>query len=96
MDCSYKIWLDLQSKPLHPNISIYVLYTLLDTFPLVLTRRIWVLIKAFMVQNLILFFFVILMNDLAILLLREITFWFIGLRRLKSAVYIAEMVPLLI
>ena len=56
MDCSYKIWLDLQSKPLHPNISIYVLYTLLDTFPLVLTRRIWVIIKAFMVENHFLFF----------------------------------------
>ena len=49
-----------------------------------------------MVENHFLFFFVILMNDLAILLLREITFWFTGLRRLKSAVYIAEMVPLLI
>ena len=55
MDCSYKIWLDLQSKPLHPNISIYVLYTLLDTFLLVLTRRIWVIIKGLWLK--IIFFF---------------------------------------
>ena len=27
-------------NPLHPNISIHILYTLLYTFPLVLTRRI--------------------------------------------------------
>ena len=32
--------------PLHPNISIYILYTLLYLFPLVLTRRTYLKIKA--------------------------------------------------
>ena len=32
-------------NPLHPNISIHILHTLLYTFPSVLTRRIWLTIK---------------------------------------------------
>ena len=32
-------------NPLHPDISIHILYTLLYTFPLVLTRRICFTIK---------------------------------------------------
>ena len=33
-------------NPLHPNISIQILHTLLYTFPLVLTMRICLTIKA--------------------------------------------------
>ena len=33
-------------NPLHPNFSIYILHTLLYTFPLALTRRIHLKIKA--------------------------------------------------
>lgn len=35
----------------HPNISIEILYTLLYTFPLVLTRRIGLTIKASLVGD---------------------------------------------
>ena len=34
-------------KPLHPNISIHILHTVLYTFPKVLTRRICLTIKSF-------------------------------------------------
>ena len=34
--------------PLHPNISIYFLHTVLYTFPMVLTRRICLTIKSFL------------------------------------------------
>ena len=33
--------------PLHPNISRYILHTVLNTFPKVLTRRIGLTIKSF-------------------------------------------------
>ena len=38
-------------NPLHPNISIYTLHTLLNTFPLVLTRRICLTIKVSLVGD---------------------------------------------
>ena len=38
-------------NPLHPNISIHSLYTFLYTFPLVLTRRICLAIKASLVGD---------------------------------------------
>ena len=38
-------------NPLHPNISIHILHTLLYTFPLILTRRICLTIKASLVGN---------------------------------------------
>ena len=38
-------------NPLHPNISIHSLYTLLYTFPLVLTMRICLAIKASLVGD---------------------------------------------
>ena len=41
-----KCWSLLQVNPLHPDISIYFLYTLLFTFTLVLTRRIHFTITA--------------------------------------------------
>ena len=34
-------------NPLHPNISIHILHTVLDTFPKVLKRRICITIKSF-------------------------------------------------
>ena len=34
-------------NPLHPNISMYILHTVLYTFPKVLTRRICLTIKSF-------------------------------------------------
>ena len=37
--------------PLHPNISINILYSLLFTFHFVLTRRICLTIKASLVSN---------------------------------------------
>ena len=38
-------------NPLHPNISIYTLHTLLYTFPLVLTRRMYLTIKVSLVGD---------------------------------------------
>ena len=35
-------------NPLHPNISLYILLTVLYTFPKVLTRRICLIIKSFL------------------------------------------------
>ena len=35
-------------NPLHPKISLYILYTVLDTFPKMLTRRICRTIKEFL------------------------------------------------
>ena len=54
--------------PLHPNISIHSLDTLLYTFPLSLTRRIHLTINAFNVGNHISFILVILMDDSAVFL----------------------------
>ena len=36
-------------KPLHPNISMHILYTVLYTNPKVLTRRICLTIKSFLI-----------------------------------------------
>ena len=38
-------------NPLHPNISMYILHTILFTFPKVLTRRIYFTIKSFLVGD---------------------------------------------
>ena len=35
-----KMWKKKQNNNLHPNISMHILYTILDTFPRVLIRRI--------------------------------------------------------
>ena len=35
-------------NPLHPNISMHILHTVLYTFPVVLTRRICLTIKGFL------------------------------------------------
>ena len=45
------VYLGSLTLPLHPNISIYILNTLLFTFPLVLTRRIHLTIKASVVDD---------------------------------------------
>ena len=34
-------------NPFHPNISLHILHTVLYTFPKVLTRRFYLLIKSF-------------------------------------------------
>ena len=39
---------DCVMNPLHPNFSMYILHTVLYTFPKVLTRRIWLTIKSFL------------------------------------------------
>ena len=49
-------------NPLHPNISIHILYTLLYTFPLVLTRRICLTL------TIMSFTHTILKNDSAVIL----------------------------
>ena len=41
-------------NPLHPNISMYILHTVLYTFPKVLTRRIYLTIKSSMIISFIL------------------------------------------
>ena len=38
-------------NPLHPNISLQVLHSVLYTFPMVLRRRIWLTIKSFLGFN---------------------------------------------
>ena len=48
-------------NPLRPNISIQILHTLLYTFPLVLTRRICLTIKAS--QLVIIFFILMILNE---------------------------------
>ena len=40
-----KVTQNLPVNPLHPNISMYILHTVLCTFPKVLTRRICVTVK---------------------------------------------------
>ena len=50
------------ANPLHPNISIHILYTLLYTFPLVLTRRICLTL------TIMSFTHTILKNDSAVIL----------------------------
>ena len=60
--------MDLHSKPIHPNISIYILETLLHTFPMALTRRIRLTVKAFNIGDHDSFIFMIFMNDWAVLL----------------------------
>ena len=64
----------LRLTPLHSIIGIYILFTLLFTFSLILTRRICLSIKASKLV-IISFILVILINDLAILLLGEIRLW---------------------
>ena len=51
-----------QVNPLHPNISIRILYTLLYTFPLVLTRRICLTLTVMSFTH------TILKNDSAVIL----------------------------
>ena len=51
-----KVLLDGLS-PLNPKISIHILYTLLYTFPLVLTRRICLTIKVSKVGNHFLYYY---------------------------------------
>ena len=55
-------------NPLHPNISIHILHTLLCTIPLVLTGRICLTIKSFVRLATISVILMILMNDSAVLL----------------------------
>ena len=62
-------------NPLHPNISIHILHTLLCTIPLVLTGRICLTIKSFVRLATISVILMILMNDSAALLWGEITCW---------------------
>ena len=49
VECTH--WADggtcININPLHPNITIYILHTVLYTFPKVLTRRICLTIKSF-------------------------------------------------
>ena len=51
-----------QVNPLHPNISIHILYTLLYTFPLALTRRICLTLTVMSFTH------TILKNDSAVIL----------------------------
>ena len=55
-------------NPVHPNISIHILNTPLFTFPMSLTRRICLTIKAFNVGDHNSFILMILMKDSAALL----------------------------
>ena len=57
----------LLGLPFYPDISIYILKTILFTFPLVLIRRIRLTIKLLRLV-IISFVFMILMNDLAVVL----------------------------
>ena len=60
-------------KPVHPNISIHFLHTLLHSFPLVLTRRIHLTILLKLHRLAIMsFILVILMNVSAVLLKEEL------------------------
>ena len=59
------------TNALHPNINIHILYTLLNTFPLVLTKRICSTIR----MEIIFFILIILVNYSAVLLLGEFRCW---------------------
>ena len=59
----------LTLSPLHPNISIYILHTVLYTFLKVLTRRICLAINNLLVV--ISFIFVTLMRDSGVILYLE-------------------------
>ena len=57
LNIQYEYWLynwrgqtvvDCVINPLHPNFSMYILHTVLYTFPKVLTRRIWLTIRSFL------------------------------------------------
>ena len=75
-------------KPLHLNIVIHILHTLLYTFPLVLTRRICLTIKRNPPRLVIISFsLVILMNNLAALPKGELRCR--SLSGLKALVYLS-------
>ena len=54
--------------PLHPNIIMHILHTVLYTLPEVLTRRIRLLIKSFFLLVIISFILMTLMCDLGMIL----------------------------
>ena len=50
------IVLNVTVDPLHPNIIMHILHTVLYTFPEVLTRRICLLIKSFFLLEILVTF----------------------------------------
>ena len=74
-------------NPLHPNISIYILHTVLHTFPKELTRRIYSTINNFFLLVIISFILVTLMCYSGGILSRETRYYsLLGVKGLSVTV----------